>query len=292
MGRVAGREVSDSESEKETLIDREGDQICPKYEIRLTRKFEPTELCEVFLTRWMKYAYMVFLSIYCFLTGWSFTTVAGTAWASNIPFNLLSIQQCKAEDFLHAIHPESAPCWHAYQLCVFFFAVIVVPLSIVDLKEQAILQMILGVLRFATIFAIVVYCIVKLSTSTYHCNSAQNGTNNYTILSHDNDTDHNLSWIVFRFDWKGWLVSIPIFTYAFIIHQGIPALTHPIKEKHFLWQLMVVMFISAVFCYLSLGVVVPLWFKTDIQEIATLNWVCSCFLFTDYFEFLINTMES
>ena len=289
---MAGCEVSDTESEKEALIDR--DQIGPKYEIRLTRKFEPTELCELFLTRWGKYAYMVFLSIYCFLTGWSFTTVAGTAWASNIPFNLSSVQQCKAEDFLHALHPENAPCWHAYQLCVFFFAVIVVPLSMIDLKEQAILQMILGVLRFATIFAIILYCIVKLSTVTYHCVSAQNVTSHSSILSHANDTspstDNDLSWIVFRFDWKGWLVSIPIFTYAFIVHQGIPALTHPIKEKHLLWQLMVVMFVSAGFCYLSLGVVVPLWFTTDIQEIATLNWVCSCLLSTDYCEFLNNIM--
>ncbi len=40
--------------------------------------------------------------------------------------------------------------------------------------------------------------------------------------------------LVFNFDPKGWLVAVPVLTYAFIIHQGIPSLTHPIKQKQYL----------------------------------------------------------
>ena len=222
---------------------------------------------------------MTILSLYCFLAGWSFTTVAGSAWATNIPFHTSTIQQCQSSEFYHSIFPEDPGCWHAYQLCVFFFAVIVVPLSLVDLKEQAILQMILGVLRFSTVAIIVIYCIAKLSSGENICTfeNSTNDTGNVSLSQESLTGFSDLSKIVFQFDWIGWLVSIPVFTYAFIIHQGIPALTHPIKEKHLLRRLMMVMFGSATFCYLSLGIVVPLWFKATVLETATLNWVsCVC----------------
>ena len=169
-------------------------------------------------------------------------------------------------------------------LSVFFFAVITVSLSLLDLKEQAILQMILGLLRFATITAIVLYSIVKLGQGGNECTYMYNSTDTDTIymaefVAHSNNSIRHgfedLSKIVFRFDPVGWLVSIPVFTYAFILHQGIPALTHPIREKHLLRQMMVAMFGIATVSYLSLGVVVPLWFKANIQETCTLNWVRS-----------------
>ena len=266
-------------SERERLIQDQDNKKHPRYEIQLARKFELTELCEIFLTRWGKYAYMIILSLLCFLGGWSFTTVAGSAWATNIPFHTSTIRQCEGSEFYHAIYPEDPNCWHAYQLCVLFYAVIVIPLSLVDLKEQAILQTILGILRFSTIAVIVVYCIVKLSGGKNICTfgNSSNATGNISLSQENLTGFSDLSKIVFRFDWMGWLVSIPVFTYAFIIHQAIPALTHPIKEKHFLRQLMMVMFGSAAFCYLALGIVVPLWFKATVLETATLNWVrCVC----------------
>ena len=169
-------------------------------------------------------------------------------------------------------------------LCVFLFAVITVPLSLVDLKEQAFLQMILGLLRFATIAGIVLYSIVSIGEGGDGCPISDwtNDTRNESYWNLSNVSMWTLSRssgyadfsdIVFRFDPKGWLVSTPVFAYAFILHQGIPALTHPIREKHLLRKLMVAMFSIATISYLSLGVVVPLWFKANIQETCTLNWV-------------------
>ena len=172
-------------------------------------------------------------------------------------------------------------------LCVFFFAIITVPLSLVDLKEQAFLQMILGLLRFVTIAGIVLYSIVYIAKGGDGCpidSRDVNNTHNGSLWNMSNVSMWTLSEssgfadfsdIVFRFDPKGWLVSIPLFVYAFILHQGIPALTHPIREKHLLWRLMVAMFGIATLSYLSLGVVVPLWFKANVQETCTLNWVSS-----------------
>jgi amino acid permease len=297
--RESGVLQSESESEREILIQDTSEpsqgnagkaQSSPRYEIRCTRKFEPIEVCEIFLNQWGKYAYMIIWSLNCFLTGWSFTTVAASAWSTNIPFSSSTIQQCAGEDFLRVLIPQNQPCWHAYMICVLLFAVIVVPLSLLNLSEQALLHMTLGLLRFVTIAIIIFYCVVKLSIGTNECDFTV--THNASLFLNENSTDadfftsdntslfsaieygfSDLSRVVFRFDVKGWLVSIPIFTFALMIHQGIPALTHPIKEKHFLRQFMVAMFGIATISYLSLGVVVPLWFKANIQETCTLNWV-------------------
>ena len=261
----------------------------PRYEIRQTRKFEPIEMCEIFLTKWGKYLYMVVWTLNCFLTGWSFTTVAASAWSTNIPFRGSNIEQCSGEDFLRVLIPEDDQCWHAYMICVLLFAAIVVPLSLIDLSEQALLHMVLGILRFLTIGMIILYAVVKLSLGTNECRFtlernaslflSRNVSDTYT-LSSDNTSVlttafgfSDLSRIVFRFDVKGWLVSIPVITFALMLHQGIPTLTHPIREKHLLRQFMVSMYSIATISYLSLGVVVPLWFKANIQETCTLNWV-------------------
>ena len=54
----------------------------PVFDIKLNRKFEPSEMSEVFFGRCVKIIYIVVLSLYIFMAAWSFTTVAGSAWAS------------------------------------------------------------------------------------------------------------------------------------------------------------------------------------------------------------------
>ena len=294
--RLSGSIQSSSPDENTSLIQEDlEDENCdvhPDYKIRLTRKFEPTELCEIFLPVWGKAAYMVVLTIYSFLASWSFATVAGSAWATNLPFNRNTIHQCEAKDFHHVLIPEDTDCRNEYMFCVLVFAVITVTLSLLEIREQAVLQMILGLLRFATIAGIILYAVAKLISGRDVCGyyKGENATKNETGYSgyssllldvHGSGDDNStfvkeysdLSQIVFRFDAIGWLVSIPVFTYAFILHQGIPALTHPIKEKHLLRKFMMAMFGIALSCYIALGLIVPLWFKADIQETCTLNWV-------------------
>ena len=230
---------------------------------------------------------MIIWTMNCFLSGWSFTTVAGSAWSTNIPFRGSTVQQCTADDFLRALIPEDNGCWYAYMICVLIFAAIVIPLSMIDLKEQAVFHMVLGILRFVTIAIIVIYCAVKLSLGSNECTYVV-GSDNSSSFFNDSLSDidffpsenvttefgfSDISRIVFRFNVRGWLISIPVLTFALMLHQGIPSLTHPIREKHLLRQFMVAMFGIATVSYLSLGVVVPLWFKANIQETCTLNWV-------------------
>ena len=98
----------------------------------------------------------------------------------------------------------------------------------------------------------------------------------------DPDTDNssiiinstlNFKEITFKFNVKGWLMSIPIFTYAYFLHVAIPSLTHPIRQKKWLGQFFHVLFIVMGGCYLLLGLMTSLWFRDCIIETCTLNWV-------------------
>ncbi len=227
-------------------------------------------MCEIFFNSWVKYFYLSVLSIYTFLATWTFSTVAGSAWAINIPFNTSTIQQCVEEDFLHTVIP-AAPCLNAYYISLSIFGVLVVLLSLLDLSEQALVQTFLGLLRFITVGAIVIYCIVKLAEGSSHC--VEDGAFNFSSTQHNISLTPPFNKFVLKFEVLGWLTAIPVFTYAFILHSGIPSLTHPIRQKSGLRWLLLAMFVTAGISYFSLGIVVPLWFKSDIQEICTLNWV-------------------
>lgn len=263
-------ELDDQKLSSNFIMDR---QQRPEFEITLKRKFEPVELCEIFVGKWFKYVYLVVVVVYCFLASWSFATVAGTAWATNIPYNFGALNICDGSAFQHRVLPQGG-CLYSYYFSIFLFGIIVVTLSLLDLKEQALVQFFLGSLRFITVGIIVVYAIVRLVQEGNVCEKIAHGLDPNLFT---NFSMHIVSFrdIVVKFDPRGWLTAVPVFTYAFLLHLGIPSLTHPVKQKKYLHWLLTAMFLSAFVCYMSLGLVVPLWLKATVQETVTLNWV-SC----------------
>ena len=138
------QEASDSEDEDDTgtFISEESVDIDqkstshPNFEITLTRKFEISELCEIFFNRWVKYLYILVVAANGFLACWAFSTVSGTAWASNIPLNFGTLHQCSHDAFHHRLLPTGTPeldsCRNAYYFCLFLFSLIVIPLSLLE----------------------------------------------------------------------------------------------------------------------------------------------------------------
>ena len=227
----------------------------------------------MFFNKWVKYLYLITLTAYILLATWSFSTVGASAWSINIPFNFATVRECRDDDFHHEVLPPEVPCRNAYYVCLTIFGVLVILLSLLDLKEQALVQMFLGILRFITVGAIIIYCIVRLFESSSKCNVDAAPYLNDTRFLSNITRFPTLSDIIVKFNFWGWTSAIPVFSYAFIIHSGISSLAHPIKQKKYLRWLVVAMFSTAGICYFSLGIVVPLWFRADIQETCTLNWV-------------------
>lgn len=253
----------------------------PIFEITLNRKFETSELSEIFVGKWLKYVYLVLVVVYGFFGCWSFSAVAGSAWATNIPYSFGAMEICEGNAFLHRTLPSDNGCLYSYYFGLFLFGLIVITLSVMDLREQVVVHVFFGVLRYFTIAVIVIYCIIKLAVGGNVCAEA------YPELPLNGTIGAGVPYgeIVLHFDPKTWMISIPVFVYAFMIHSGISSLTHPIKQKKYLHWMMVTNFAIAEICLLTLGIVAPLWFKESVQETITLNWVSIIIIY-----FLLLTM--
>ena len=237
----------------------------PKFEIT-QRKFEILDLCEIFFHRYVKYGYFLAQTAFMFAGIWSDATVAGTAWATKIPFHYLSSYlTCSDNAFLHHIRP-SGGCLYAYYLSIILYACIVITLSLLDLKEQAIFQIIFGLMRFFTIALIVLYCVVRLIQGGDACSDYEYD-NNYTSSNVD------ISSVALKFNVSSWLQSIPIFAFGYMFLTGIPSFIHPIRQKDSLHWLLVTVIMTVLSSYLLTGIAISLWFRAAIQENCTLNWV-------------------
>lgn len=251
----------------------------PEYKITIYRKFENVELCQVFVGKWFKYVYLVIFAIFGILANWTYASVAGSAWSSNIPFNFGKMTMCDDDAFHHTVLPHGG-CLHSYYFSVFIFGVIVVTLSIMDLKEQLFWQVLMGFARYFTVIAIFVYCLIKLVNAhgSDICDLLPPFVNttlaNESYIPLYNASRYtSSSEIVTKFDPKGWLVSVPVYLFAFEIQSGVSSLTHPVKQKKYIHWMTAAVFVTALLCFMSLGIVVPFWFKATVQETVTLNWV-------------------
>ena len=263
----------------------------PDFKVHLARKFELSELCEIFFNKWGKYLYLITVTLVSLLFAWSLATVVGSALATNIPLNFGPFQQCPHDAFNNRVIPHGPGlegCQLAYYFCLMLFALVVIPLTLMDLNEQAILQMVFGLLRVLLISMLLIYCIVNL----------MHGGNIYelkeNILADNASTPTNASErcylelydIVVNFDWRWWLTIIPAMMYTFMVQHTIPTLTHPIKEKKYLGWVVMCSFTFVMLCYLTLGVVLPLWFGGETQGTLSLSWV-SCNYVTEFLHYMI-----
>ena len=210
----------------------------PDFKVCRTRLFETSELCEIFFYKWVKYLYLIIVVTYCIFIALAFATVASTAWASNIPLNFGPFQQCEHDAFHYRTLPEK-PCLHTYYFCLMVFGLIVVPLSLMGLREQAILQTIFGILRVLMISMIVIYSIVKIiegeniyealtiSNVSNHSNSSGSCSFEERMQNVTCGTIQDLHDIVLpnSFEWREWLVAIPVISYPFIFQHSVPSFT-------------------------------------------------------------------
>ena len=264
----------------------------------------------MFINKLGKYIYLVIVIVFSLCTALSMVVVVSTTLATIIPLNNLTgpFNRCHPDAFNNITIPEDDGCRYSYYFCLMLFGLIVVPLSMVNLKVQAFIQAIFGFLRFLMLAMILIYCIVKLfevgdiSQGTFS-NAVENDTvenatvgnatvgnatvGNATVRNatvgnatvgnatkmHMCDNSISTSYL------RGWLVAIPVLTYPFLLHHSIPSFTHPIGKKKYFWPFILCTYIFLGVCFLCMGVVVSLWFKAETQETVVLNWVSDIIYF-------------
>eukprot|EP00118_Oscarella_pearsei_P014556 m.125378 g.125378 ORF g.125378 m.125378 type:complete len:545 (+) comp37872_c0_seq2:145-1779(+) len=255
-----GNESEDSEKgETEGLLRR----AAPTYEIRSDRKFDFPELCHLFLGPVGKYVYTSLFCLGAFLNLWTMATIAASAWSTNVVIDVWPFTApCKADPIAPrgGFHPVGN-CWNNYALFVFVFALLVVPLSMLDLKKQRVIQVTAGVMRIVVVIAIVIYSIVQEVNGATELPASSGG---------ENDT---VPWISGDGGFVGFLVALPIFSYSLALQVNVPTLSQPMEPKRKLKAFYIWLNVFLVLFYFVLGVAVLAYLKSDVKENCTLNWV-------------------
>lgn len=182
----------------------------------------------------MKYLYALLLVSGTFLMLWSFCTVGGSSLALSIPYNITGVAvTCEnSSAFHHHLLPEEETCRNAYYCSLFLFAVLVLPLSALGLRGQAIFQVFSGLVRFLVVFAIILYSIANIIAEESADASTTDSLSNYTDTSEDSDGRTDIKDVmILKFDLKNWLTSTQLIIFPLTFHHGISALTHPIRAK-------------------------------------------------------------
>lgn len=257
----------------------------PTFEISATRKFEVSELCEIFLGKCGKIMYIITLGIYLLITCWAYATVAASSWASNLPWNISSVSQmCHPEDFTGVLLPTSTSCQNTYHFYLLVFTLIVIPLSCLEFTEQKYIQVFMTFFRVIAVLLMVVFSLVDLSEeesnpTTYNTNTTvikywakYAWASNVEIHSDTRQSDHS----AFTLGVIGWSLSLPVFVYSLMVHQYVPVLAVSAMRKDKLRKLFITLFGVALVIYCLFGTVIAETFHSSkLLENAALNWVSS-----------------
>ena len=157
--------------------------------------------------------------------------------------------------FSHALalhFPILATAYESYVLFTLLFAVVVVPLSCLDLTEQVGVQMALSFCRVLVI-------IIMVSTSVV------------AYISHgDSPIDDASPAPVVNMNGFGTILSTC--AYAFLFSQGLPVLAEPARDKRGLGRVFQYTLLFMVVGYSTIGVSVALVFGSNIRSSCNLLW--------------------
>ena len=202
------------------------------------RKFEITELCEIFLGNKGKLAYAVIICVYMYGTLWVFATVFAHALSSHFPLG----------------SPE-----FSYLVFLVLYGMIVVPVSCLELTEQVFIQVTLSICRIMMILTMLFTITIAFSKD------------NQPFLEFSNVNIQHSS--LLRADYTKLYILLPIAAYANVFHHSIPALSHPVHDKSKLTSIFIYTTIFCLCAYSLIGCMISSYFGVYIKTSSNLNWV-------------------
>eukprot|EP00455_Lapot_gusevi_P012607 TRINITY_DN1601_c0_g1_i3.p1 TRINITY_DN1601_c0_g1~~TRINITY_DN1601_c0_g1_i3.p1 ORF type:complete len:523 (-),score=75.63 TRINITY_DN1601_c0_g1_i3:41-1609(-) len=228
----------------------------PTSRYKLTdEKREMNELVGILLGGPAQRLYEATVCIYLVAALWSYTSVFASALASRIPVSFLNDgNTCD----VYAAGAGSG-CFELYLFYAVIFAVVVVPLTTLDLSEQKIVQVSLAIFRFVSVFLMVSTTLSALYH--YPANSSASSSSSPYLAKN-----------VAAFNWGGLGQLLPIAVYSQIFHHSIPGLSQPVKQKKRLGWIYFAVMMTTLALYSTLGVTLALYFGNDIEKACTLNW--------------------
>jgi hypothetical protein len=220
-------------------------------------KFEMNELVGLFIGNRAQRLYELTVMLYLVGALWSYTSVFASSLASHVGIPFINDgQTCLPYS------DSSSGCTQLYLFYAAIFAVIVVPLTCMDLTEQKPLQIALSCLRFVAVA-------VMVSTTIAAIWSYPNPD---LQKQPDYPTQAPFYADVSQATWSNLGRLFPITVYSQIFHHSIPGLTQPVADKSKLRQIYGGVMATTFSLYTMLGVTLALYYGSSIEQACTLNW--------------------
>jgi hypothetical protein len=199
-------------------------------------KIEITELCEIYLGRKGKAAYSIFVSIYMYSLLWAYSSVFGNALAAHVPiFGDQNID---------------------YLIYLLVYAMLVVPLSCIELNEQKKFQVVLAICRAVMVLLMVSTVSIAMFSDFFRFSNAPIAPYGASAI-----------------DFSNIYIILPIAAYANIFHHSIPSLSHPVREKDKLGSIYLIAIGLCFIAYSSIAISTSIFFGDLIYSSSNLNWV-------------------
>lgn len=192
------------------------------------------------------------MSCSCWMVGtlWSFTAVFSSSMASNIPVVFLSGKNAETCDI------NEDECFPQYISFLVIFAMLVIPLSLMDMEEQLFLQVALAVGRVVVMLTMVVTVFVG-----FGCDE---------VAFEDVGSERSVYKTLVR--WKGVPVLLPIAITTAIFHHTIPGIADSTEDKTRLSSVFRYAFFIVGFCYAGIGIILSMYFGSDVDSQANIHW--------------------
>lgn len=211
------------------------------------RKFELTELCQIFLGDFgfKAYGVAVVLDIYGFL--WAYSSVFGTAMANAFPL--------------------FGPDVDCYPMYIVAFAIVVIPMSFLEMSEQATVQVFLSGCRIVMIL-IMVFTPLIAAVSESGGNVEEVEDSLPSPHFDDQIEPHGAP----LFDFSNIHQMIPVVVFCVLFHQAVPGLADEMTDKPKVGAIFGYTFVLCTVAYSLIGIIVGWYFGSMTYESSNLNW--------------------
>jgi len=204
----------------------------PKYLVK-HRKFEVNSLCRVFIGKAGLQIYTSFICLYLYCSLWAYTSVFSSAIAKAAP--VFAGGNFDINYLVYAI----------------MFAILVVPMSCMELHEQVVAQVILTGARFLMLGLMV--------TTSSLCSKDMRESETFVEAP--------------MFHPAGLDKMLPVMVFAHIYHHSIPGLAHPVADKKQLSGIYRATTIFSTIAYAFIGLVLGSAFGEGIDQSSNLNCI-------------------
>lgn len=200
-------------------------------------RYEITELCDILLGHRGRDIYTGIICVYMYGALWAYAAVFANALAAHVPLAFLGGSE-------HA----------SYLGYLALFAVLTVPLTCMEMKDQVSVQVVLALMRCVLVLAIVGSTLAALKDGdAFDGVDGPEGTPLWDISQ------------VYRL--------APVALYSNIFHHSIPGLSATVKDKSSLSRLFLSVFVIINMAYALIGIVVAYYFGDKVKSSANLNWI-------------------